>query len=336
MKKTIFIEPSCTEFYQDKIFESSVYQDPSMAIPLIRAKEYLNNINVAIHTADYFRNNQYLSEVNEYWSMGIFSEYKKMISFDNIVLKGFLIMEPPLVAPKIYRNLPEISRCFDKVYLNNTSGDGYSLDDVILTRLEKFYWPQPYGTTVEPQWSNVARENKIVVIAGNHNPKFRRPEYYSKRIEAISTLSKYNCIDLYGRGWLDKFSKRSAWIPYWKNYKNIISTYKGSCESKIETLSKYNFCLCLENSPMEGYITEKIFDCFYAGTIPLYLGAPDIADYINPDSYIDLRNYGSWDDMWNDIKTMSNDKLTQMRNSGKEFLLQDGIKYTNSMINLVK
>ena len=27
---------------------------------------------------------------------------------------------------------------------------------------------------------------------------------------------------------------------------------------------------------MKGYISEKIFDCFYSGTIPIYLGAKDV------------------------------------------------------------
>ena len=40
-----------------------------------------------------------------------------------------------------------------------------------------------------------------------------------------------------------------------------------------------------------GYISEKIFDCFFAGTVPLYLGAPDIEDYIPADTFIDLRQF---------------------------------------------
>ncbi len=30
-------------------------------------------------------------------------------------------------------------------------------------------------------------------------------------------------------------------------------------------------------------MTEKIYDAFFAGSIPVYIGAPNIAEYINPD-----------------------------------------------------
>lgn len=38
----------------------------------------------------------------------------------------------------------------------------------------------------------------------------------------------------------------------------------------------------------ETYFTEKIIDCFACGTIPIYLGSPDIGDYFNPDGIISL------------------------------------------------
>jgi len=44
------------------------------------------------------------------------------------------------------------------------------------------------------------------------------------------------------------------------------------CENKIETISNYKFCICAENVEYDGYVTEKIIDCFIAGTIPIYFG----------------------------------------------------------------
>lgn len=41
---------------------------------------------------------------------------------------------------------------------------------------------------------------------------------------------------------------------------------------------------------MTGYMTKKLFDCLYVGTIPLHLGAPDISSLIPPEAYIDCRN----------------------------------------------
>jgi hypothetical protein len=48
---------------------------------------------------------------------------------------------------------------------------------------------------------------------------------------------------------------------------------------------------------MKGYITEKIFDCFYAGTVPIYYGASDISDFIDPKSFIDYQNFSGLTDL---------------------------------------
>ena len=48
---------------------------------------------------------------------------------------------------------------------------------------------------------------------------------------------------------------------------------------------------------MKGYISEKIFDCFYSGAIPIYLGATDVKDYIQEDTFIDYRNFENSSDL---------------------------------------
>ena len=40
------------------------------------------------------------------------------------------------------------------------------------------------------------------------------------------------------------------------------------------------------------YVTEKIYDCLLAGTVPIYLGTTDIAEFVPPGSYIDATAHG--------------------------------------------
>ncbi len=49
--------------------------------------------------------------------------------------------------------------------------------------------------------------------------------------------------------------------------------------TKLETLSRYPFTLAFENSVTEDYVTEKFFDPFVAGSVPVYLGAPNIGEF---------------------------------------------------------
>ena len=50
---------------------------------------------------------------------------------------------------------------------------------------------------------------------------------------------------------------------------------------------------------MPGYITEKIFDCFKARSVPIYWGASDIEKYIPKDCFIDFRDFASYEDLLN-------------------------------------
>jgi len=116
------------------------------------------------------------------------------------------------------------------------------------------------------------------------------------------------------------------WLPYWKNRSKIMSIYKGTCRSKYEVLKCYDFCLCFENMMMDGYITEKLFDCLYAGTVPLYMGAPNILEYIPADVFVDCRQYSTWKEMWDDVTCMPDQKIIAMKKAGRSFLESNNAK----------
>jgi alpha-1,3-fucosyltransferase 10 len=63
--------------------------------------------------------------------------------------------------------------------------------------------------------------------------------------------------------------------------------------SKLATLAQYPFALAFENACEPDYVTEKIFDAYWAGAIPVYLGAPNIADFVPQGSFIDASRYAN-------------------------------------------
>jgi hypothetical protein len=126
------------------------------------------------------------------------------------------------------------------------------------------------------------------------------------------------------------------WPPYWFNYKTLMSIYRGACDSKYEVLSRYRYSLCFENMSMQGYVTEKLFDCFYAGTIPLYLGAKNIQKLIPPETYVDCRQFASWEDLGEKMMALPEDAVAAMRQAGRTFIESQGnLKYYDSLINIV-
>jgi hypothetical protein len=92
---------------------------------------------------------------------------------------------------------------------------------------------------------------------------------------------------------------------YWHGY----PAWKGTPEAKWVVLKNYKFSICYENmSNQMGYITEKIFDSFIAGCVPVYLGANNITDYVSKECFIDRRDFGSDQEMYDFLRSI--DRVT--------------------------
>ena len=151
------------------------------------------------------------------------------------------------------------------------------------------------------------RKKEYVIIAGNKKSSYKN-ELYSERRAVIDFFEKWSgsgIFDLYGVGWQAE------------NLKN----YRGAVEKKIKTLSQYKFCFCFENMKnIKGYITEKIFDCFFAGCIPIYLGADNVEEYIPEGAFIDMRKFKDVQDVVAYTADMSVQEFETYISKAEEFL----------------
>lgn len=107
----------------------------------------------------------------------------------------------------------------------------------------------------------------FVVSNGNADPK---------RDEIFDVISCYKTVNSGGR------------------YRNNIGMPNG-VPNKLDFLSSHKFSICAENCCTPGYVTEKIIQGFAAKTVPIYWGDPEIADKINPKSFINAADYDSPD-----------------------------------------
>jgi hypothetical protein len=96
--------------------------------------------------------------------------------------------------------------------------------------------------------------------------------------------------------------------------------YRGQAKSKSQTLAHYKVALCFENAKLPGWITEKIFDCFFAGAIPIYWGAPEIASHIPEDCFIDMRRFRDYGELRECLKSMRECEIEGYKESAREFL----------------
>ncbi len=102
-------------------------------------------------------------------------------------------------------------------------------------------------------------EAQAVYIASNFRDRSGRNTY-------VSELMKYIEIDSYGRC-----------------LNNRTFQFDTGRETKLQTIARYKFTLAFENSISHDYVTEKFFDPLIAGSVPIYLGAPNVDDFVPGD-----------------------------------------------------
>ena len=98
----------------------------------------------------------------------------------------------------------------------------------------------------------------------------------------------------------------------------INNTIGYNITNNVEFLSSYKFSIAFEKNSGDGYATKHIINSLLAGTIPIYYGDYLIDEYINPKTFILVRNDIDLMEKIEYIKEIdNNDKLY------KEFLKQD-------------
>ncbi|MES2535063.1 MAG: glycosyltransferase family 10 [Pseudomonadota bacterium] len=168
----------------------------------------------------------------------------------------------------------------------------------------------------------------------------RRGQLHDTRLKLIEYFGKLGKLDLFGRGWQDLAVLPSRWQ---KRLKPVLEDIKPvECDDKAELIVQYKYAVCFENMAYPGYVTEKILDCLSAGVIPIYLGAPDITDFINSDAFIDFRDFANLNELHEFLEKMTEAQANHMIEKGEEFLRSEKGKqfsyevFSKSIFNLIK
>ncbi len=113
----------------------------------------------------------------------------------------------------------------------------------------------------------------------------------SKRFEYLSELMKHLDVHSYGRMYNNKSLKNDDGRP-----------------TKLLTYSKYKFTLAFENSLAKDYVTEKFYEPLISGSVPIYLGAPNIDEFSPGENcFINVVNFSSPIDLAEYIKILDDD-----------------------------
>ncbi|HEX2583233.1 MAG TPA: glycosyltransferase family 10 [Chlamydiales bacterium] len=234
-----------------------------------------------------------------FWSLG--PVLKKMhlsgVPKEKMVL---FLWEPPTVEKEGYD--PEMQRLFGKIY---------TWDDDLVDGLKffKFYYPE----LREKQADLVPfKEKKLCTMVATRLSSKHPKELYSEREKVIRFFEdKPGLFDLYGRGWEKKK------FVHWR----------GAVADKMETIKRYKFSICYENMrDVRGYITEKIFDCFAAQTVPVYWGASNVSEYIPADCFVDRRRFNDEEELLGFLQGMEEEEYNEYLERIRAFQTSDAAK----------
>ncbi|MBI2596889.1 hypothetical protein HYW41_01920 [Candidatus Daviesbacteria bacterium] len=223
------------------------------------------------------------------WEIGY---WKKIIQ--NKEKNILFCFESPIINP--FNQLRFLSIFFKRIYTWND----HLVDN---KKYFKFHIPQLNSkkTTNPLPFNNkdflvLINSNKMVPFLLKLISPFKQ-DFYIEREKAIEFFEDHisKNFSLYGKGW-DKPKRLSLKEKIFGFNKH--NSYKGEIKDKLKLLSKFKFTICFENCPAPGYI-EKIFDCFKAGCIPIYFGAPNITDYIDEKCFINFRKFSSYGKLLN-------------------------------------
>ena len=335
----VYIDPPSRVYLGNALFKEDKKYDRDDILSIWRyLKNYCLGENINLNTIDFWNEDRataediYISFEHKGFLRKVHWRFKDKrypaIKLNNFKKRILFQFEPPLVMPEVYKNINKLLKIYDKIFLAGKINNH---------KINYFHYCQAYDRIFLDYWNNSDRKfltminsNKkiidfkkilISVILNGNFSELKYKELLSSRIKAINFFSRTNDIDLYGSGW-DKHPP----FPYWFFKGAIQKVYKGTAKSKYITLSKYKFSICFENCIFLGYVTEKIFDCFLAGNIPVYLGAPDIQEYVPRECFIDMRNFKDYNELRNFLKSLTDKEINNYKRNARQFLESERFK----------
>lgn len=183
--------------------------------------------------------------------------------------------------------------------------------DSLIDNIRIFKCDEIKNTLLENQDNIKYEDKKLLCNISGYKYSLSKDELYTKRLAVIKYFQKNHVNDFtfYGQG-------------KWKRLS--FCNYGGKVSSKSETYHHFKFALALENAQnVDGYVSEKIIDCFLAGIVPIYMRSGNIDQYIPKDCYIDYGTFDSVDSLLKYLYQMNKETYMGYLERGKRYILSE-------------
>ena len=130
---------------------------------------------------------------------------------------------------------------------------------------------------------------KTVCCVLQNRPGLNRYTIDGRKMRQLDGLRQHYVkdldIDLFGVGWGADLGTQAHVVRGNRKDQDV--------EHTVDIYRRYTFAVIVENCDAAGYVSEKIYDAFYAGCIPIYYGNNDERVGIPEDMYIDLKRFST-------------------------------------------
>lgn len=150
-------------------------------------------------------------------------------------------------------------------------------------------------------------------------------ELYSRRREMarLADAEFPGLLDVFGPGWS---GERTGWFDRFHATRPFACA-RGPSGPKDVLLPRYRFGVAFENMVGDvGYISEKIFDTLAAGVVPIYYGDLRIAEHVDPECFIDAREFSSDRELMRFVRDCPEAEWLRRREAGQRYLASDSAK----------
>lgn len=130
-----------------------------------------------------------------------------------------------------------------------------------------------------------------------------------KRDDAIAAMFVSSAVNDSGRlEYLRELMQRIEVHSYGRQLNNRRLENDSGIVSKRAAIARYRFTLSFENRRETDYVTEKFFEPLWTGSVPVYLGAPNIRDFAPGENcYIDAADFPDPADLAAHLRTLAED-----------------------------
>lgn len=271
------------KYKKNKVFDMSASQYRMKYIfPKLREMFLRHGYDLATHDIHYPSNSDLVFVAYPYASSPPLSKKENAYLW---------LFESPIQMPMPV--LPHKAERYRKIFTYNRK---------ILNDSQYVYLPDPYQFDAwDETKADFNRKKELLVMVSRNYYSWPEKSIYFERRDLFKWFLQHHPSDIvvYGQAWERMWPELSL-----EQKAAFAQQHKGYAQDKDAVVTEAKFGIAYENMRYDDYVSEKIYDVMNAGSVPVYLGAPNVSEFIPQNCFIDRTKFPNNEALYQYLKNM--------------------------------